>query len=108
MSSWQDICGVEEILLGTGVCALVKSKQVAIFHPRPNELYALSNFDPFSKAFVLSRGILGDRAGVLKVASPIYKQSFDLKTGQCLDDHQVRVETFPVRVREGRVEIETP
>ena len=59
-----------------------------------------SNFDPFSKAFVLSRGIVGDRAGVPKVASPIFKQSFDLRTGRCLDDPAVAVRVYPVRLRE--------
>ena len=38
-----------------------------------------------------------------KVASPIYKQSFDLRTGRCLDDPSVSVRTFPVRVSDGRV-----
>jgi nitrite reductase (NADH) small subunit len=45
---------------------------------------------------------------VLKVASPIYKQSFDLATGRCLDDPSVAVETFAVRVNGGRVEIWIP
>ena len=35
---------------------------------------------------MISRGIVGDRGGVPKIASPIFKQSFDLRTGQCLDD----------------------
>ena len=38
-----------------------------------------------------------------KVASPIYKQSFDLRTGQCLDDARVRVPTYEVRVERGRI-----
>ncbi len=54
---------------------------------------------------MLSRGIVGDQGGVPKIASPIYKQSFDLRTGQCLDDAGVRVRVYPVRVRAGRVEV---
>ena len=54
-------------------------------------LFAIGNFDPFSKAFVLCRGIVGDKGGVPKIASPIYKQTFDLRTGQCLEDPRVRV-----------------
>jgi nitrite reductase (NADH) small subunit len=88
------------------VCALLGSKQVAVFRVGTGEeLFALSNFDPFSKAFVLSRGILGDRGGVPKVASPVYKQSFDLRTGACLDDPEVSVRAYPVRARDGRVEV---
>jgi nitrite reductase (NADH) small subunit len=102
---WTDICALDEIVPQTGVCALLGRKQVAVFRTGADELYALSNFDPFSKAFVLSRGIVGDRAGVPKVASPVFKQNFDLRTGQCLDDASVSVKTYPVRLRAGRVEV---
>ena len=54
---------------------------------------------------MLSRGIVGDKAGVLKIASPIYKQSFNLETGACLDDASVALSTYPVRLREGRIEV---
>jgi nitrite reductase (NADH) small subunit len=103
--TWVDVCGLDDIVPQTGVCALLGRKQVAIFRVAPDDLYALSNFDPFSKAFVLSRGIVGDRAGVPKVASPVFKQNFDLRTGQCLDDASVTVRTYPVRLRGSRVEV---
>jgi nitrite reductase (NADH) small subunit len=88
---------------------LIGTKQVALFRLSPtDDLYAVSNFDPFSGAFVLSRGIVGSKGDVPKVASPIYKQSFDLRTGQCLDDPAVAVDTFPVREVDGRVLIGVP
>ena len=102
---WLDICALEDIVPQTGVCALLGRKQVAVFRVGHEDLYALSNFDPFSKAFVLSRGIVGDKGGVPKVASPVFKQSFDLRTGQCLDDPAVAVKSYPVRLRGGRVEV---
>jgi nitrite reductase (NADH) small subunit len=103
---WHDVCALGDILPSTGVCALLEGKQVAVFRVGAgDELYALSNFDPFSKAFVLSRGIVGDRGGVPKVASPVYKQSFDLRSGACLDDEAVCVRSYPVRARQGRVEV---
>jgi len=105
MAHWVDVCALDDILPDTGVCVLVGEKQIAIIRVG-GELYALDNFDPFSRAFVLSRGIVGDRAGTPKIASPIYKQSFDLRTGQCLDDPAVRVPVYPVRVRAERVEIQ--
>jgi len=101
-SPWEDVCPLDDILPGTGVCALVDGRQVAIVRTA-SSLYALGNFDPFSKAFVLSRGIVGDKGGVPKIASPIYKQTFDLRTGQCLDDPRIRVPTYEVRVERGRV-----
>ena len=111
--SWQRVCPLEEIAPNTGVCALLDGKQVALVRVgegegEASEVYGLDNFDPFSKAFVLGRGIVGDRNGVPKIASPMYKQSFDLRTGQCLDDPEVRVASYPVRVREGWVEVEVP
>jgi len=99
---WEDVCALDDILPGTGVCALVAGRQVAVVRTAA-DLYAIGNFDPFSKAFVLSRGIVGDRGGVPKIASPIYKQTFDLRTGQCLDDPRVRVPSYEVRVERGRV-----
>jgi nitrite reductase (NADH) small subunit len=35
----------------------------------------------------------------------MYKQSFDLRSGQCLDDPSVSVPTFPVQVMSGRVRV---
>jgi len=104
VEAWEDACALDDLLPGTGVCALVAGRQVAVVRTAaPDAVYAIGNFDPFSKAFVLSRGIVGDRGGVPKIASPIYKQSFDLRSGQCLDDAQVRVPTYEVRVERGRI-----
>jgi nitrite reductase (NADH) small subunit len=103
---WTTICSLDRILLNTGVCALVSGQQVAVFRVGTgNEVYAISNYDPFSKAYVLSRGIVGDRNGIPKVASPIYKQNFSLITGECLDDPTVSVTTFPVQIVEGHVQV---
>jgi nitrite reductase (NADH) small subunit len=104
MTAWIDVCAVDDIVLDTGVCALVGARQIAVVRTA-EAIYAIDNFDPFSRAFVLSRGIVGDQNGVPKIASPIYKQSFDLRTGQCLDDPSVRIPVYGVRVREGRIEI---
>jgi nitrite reductase (NADH) small subunit len=112
--AWQEVCELEDIVPNTGVCALVGGQQVAVVRVHRNggdaedEVFAISNFDPFSKAYVLARGIVGDKGGVTKIASPIYKQNFDLRTGVCLDDPQVSVPVFPVRVRDGRVEVAAP
>lgn len=106
IATWIDICPISAIAPNTGVCALVEGKQVAIFRlGYGSDVYAISNYDPFSKAYVLSRGIVGDRNGVPKVASPIYKQNFSLLTGQCLDDETVKLPTFEVRVVEDRVQV---
>ena len=82
----------------TGVCALVGGRQVAVFRLDDDSLYAIDNHDPFSRANVLSRGIVGDLNGELVIASPVYKQHFSLASGQCLEDPGVRVAVFPVRL----------
>jgi nitrite reductase (NADH) small subunit len=93
------------VLPGTGVAALIEGEQIAIVRTRDGLFAALSNFDPFSNAFVIARGIVGDRAGIPKIASPIYKQNFSLKTGECLDDPSVRLAVFPIRVLAGRIQV---
>jgi nitrite reductase (NADH) small subunit len=106
ITEWVTVCDLEQILPNTGVCALVGDQQVAIFRVGAGtELYAISNYDPFSKAHVLSRGLVGDRKGTLKIASPIYKQNFCLKTGECLDDPAVQIPTYLVRVSGTEVQI---
>ncbi|MGH9149124.1 MAG: nitrite reductase small subunit NirD [Acidimicrobiales bacterium] len=105
---WVDVCALDELIPGRGVAALVGPHQVAVFRVDGDELYALSNLDPFSRAFVLSRGILGSRGDRLKVASPVYKQSFDLRTGECIDNPEVSVACFEVRAVGGRVQVALP
>jgi nitrite reductase (NADH) small subunit len=102
--NWIPVCKTDEILPNSGVAALISDRQVAIFRVL-SDYYAISDFDPFSGAYVLSRGIIGDRGGVVKVASPIYKQSFSLVTGQCLDDPAVKLPTYPVRIVDDIVQI---
>jgi len=105
-ADWHLVCALDDIDPDTGVCALVGGRQVAVVRVGAGEdVFALDNFDPFSQAFVLSRGIVGDKDGVAKIASPLYKQSFDLRTGRCLDDASVAVPTWPARVRDGHVEV---
>jgi len=106
VTNWVDVCPLAAIQPNTGVCALIAGQQVAIFRlGNGAEVYAISNYDPYSKAFVLSRGIVGDRNGIPKVASPIYKHNFNLFTGKCLDDETVSLPTFPVRVVEDKVQV---
>jgi nitrite reductase (NADH) small subunit len=105
-TQWTTVCPLNRIAINTGVCALVNDVQVAIFRVGDGtQVYAISNYDPFSKAHVLSRGIVGDRNGIPKVASPVYKQNFSLITGECLDDSSVKVATFLAQVVDEQVQV---
>ncbi|WP_435746094.1 nitrite reductase small subunit NirD [Nocardioides sp. SYSU DS0663] len=97
------VCPVDRIPRDGGVSALVDGHAVAVFRTWDDEVYALSNYDPFSRASVLARGIVGTREDIPFVASPMHKQAFDLRTGQCLDDAAVQVRTYEVEVRAGTV-----
>jgi len=103
---WIGVCSLDDIPPACGVAALIGDRQIALIRPDEGDrVYALSNYDPFSEAFVIARGIVGDRAGRPKIASPIFKQTFDLQTGACFDDPLVKLPVYPVRLRDGRVEI---
>ena len=108
VTKWSTVCHLDDIKPNTGVCALFNEEQVAIFRLGETEkVYALSNYDPFSKAYVLSRGLVGDRQGIVKVAAPIYKQNINLQTGEYLDDPQIKIPIYPARVINGEVQLGT-
>ncbi|QYJ03146.1 nitrite reductase small subunit NirD [Nocardioides panacisoli] len=102
---WVTVCPLDRIPVEGGVTALVDGAAVAVFRTHDDTVHALSNYDPFGKASVLSRGIVGTRTvdgeEVAFVASPLLKQAFDLRTGTCLDDPEVRVPTYDVQVQRG-------
>lgn len=103
---WVEICRLDDITPNTGVGALINNQQIALFRVGcEKRVYALSNQDPFSQAFVMSRGIIGDLQGERVVASPIYKQHFSLATGRCLEDKDQKLLVFPSKIENGRVYI---
>lgn len=106
MSTWTSTCRYDALQPERGVCALINGQQIAIFRDFEGKVYALANRDPFSGAYIMSRGIVGTRMGEPTVASPMHKQVFSLVTGVCLDEPATIVATFPTRVRGGEVEVE--
>ena len=97
---WRPICARADLVPGSGVCALAGGEQVALFYlpAEARQIYALSNRDPIGEANVLSRGVVGDIEGRLVVASPLYKQHFDLLTGECLEEEGVQVAVYGIRL----------
>lgn len=106
MSEWVTVCKREDLIPGTGLCALLNGEQVALFRVAKNDdVYAVSNFDPFGEANVLSRGLTGSIGDQIVVASPLYKQHFNLKTGQCLEDGNVSLKTYAVRIEGDDIQL---
>jgi nitrite reductase (NADH) small subunit len=106
--AWTRVCALGDLTPDRGVAALVEGVQVAVFRLSPDdEVVAIGNLDPFSGANVLSRGIVGSKGDVVTVASPVFKQRFDLRTGVCVDDPSVCIPTHAVRVVDGAIEVVT-
>lgn len=105
-AAWVHVCSLADLEVKRGRAALVGSEQVALFLTHDGRVHALSNLDPYCGAYVIARGIVGTRADAPTVASPMYKQLFDLRTGVCLDAqgkerHDLRV--WPATVDDGEV-----
>lgn len=106
MSQWTTVCQLDDILPATGVCALLGNNEIAIFRPHHDEqVYAMSNIDPFFEASVLSRGLICEHQNELWVASPLKKQHFRLRDGFCMEDESRSVAHFKARVIDGQVQI---
>ena len=105
MSVNQVICSKNDLVENSGVCALVNGEQIAIFYIPKSEqqVFAISNWDPLGKANVLSRGIVGDLEGKFVVASPLYKQHFDLISGECLEDEAASVKIYPISLEDNKI-----
>lgn len=112
--NWLSICQLNDMLPNMGCCALVnsasgKTQQVAIFYldfaDGEPQLFAIDNYCPFSRSNVISRGIVGDLQGKTVVASPLYKQHFELCSGQCIEDKNICLNTYAVRLNGDTVEL---
>ncbi|HEY1131636.1 MAG TPA: nitrite reductase small subunit NirD [Roseateles sp.] len=101
--TYTPICTVDDILPDTGVAARVGGHHVAVFRVGTGRFHAIDNIDPRSGASVLSRGLVGNLGERVVVASPLYKNHFDLSTGECVEAPEQSVRTHAVRVQDGRV-----
>ncbi len=102
---WVAVCRLEDLVVERGVAVLVHGRGIAVFRTHDDEVRAVTNRDPFSRAGVLARGLVVTRGEVTFVASPMHRQAFDLATGICLGDPAVRISTYESRVVDGIVEI---
>ena len=104
--SWTPVCTLTSLDPDRGAAALVGDHQVALFRLRDtDEVLAVDHRDPFSGANVIARGLVGSRGDTVTVASPVYKQVFDLRTGACLDDDSASLGVWETRVVSGVVEL---
>ncbi|MEX6678331.1 nitrite reductase small subunit NirD [Pseudomonas sp. W2Oct36] len=106
---WRAVCAREDLVLNSGVVALVGNAQVALFFVASiggaPQLFAVDNRDPVTGVNVMGRGLVGSLGGDLVIASPLYKQRYRLVDGTCLEDAALRLRTWPVRLVGDVVEV---
>jgi nitrite reductase (NADH) small subunit len=107
-TSWTRVCRLDQLIPERGVAALVGSEPVALFLLDNGDVHAVGHRDPFSDANVMARGIVGS-VGTGEsyrdtVASPMYKQVFDLATGECLSEPG-SLPVYAVRLVDDHVEV---
>ena len=102
------VCRFDDLEPERGVAALIGDVQVAVFRLHDDRVVAVDHHDPFSGANVIARGIVGSRGDIPTVASPMFKQVFDLLTGTCLDDPAVALRSFGVEIVDGLVRVTVP
>lgn len=106
---WVRVASVGDVPRDGGIAVRCGGAQIAIFRfESRGEWYATQNLCPHRHEMVLARGILGDQGGTPKVACPLHKKTFDLKSGSCLSDDGLEIATFPVRVEGDYVWVELP
>lgn len=100
------VCALEDLVAERGCVALVDGQQIALVRTHHGTVHAIDNRDPYSGAQVVSRGLVGTRGDRPTIISPMYKQVWDLRTGECLDaagDDAIPLRTWPTRIVDGGV-----
>lgn len=107
--SWIEVGSVADFLPNIGTPILYGDSQLAVFNNEMRgEWYCTQNMCPHKQAFVLSQGIIGATDGTPKVACPLHKKTFDLKTGEGISDEELNILTFPVKLEGQKVFVELP
>lgn len=107
---WHAVCRTTQLepLWGEAVL-LPEGGQAALFLLPDGRIFATDNFDPEAGAMVMSRGLVGTRTvdGSARptIASPLHKDVYDLETGRCYTNPELRLPVRAVRVRAGVVEL---
>jgi nitrite reductase (NADH) large subunit len=106
---WVRLARAEEVPPEGGITVDHRGTQIALFHfATRNEWYATQATCPHRGDAVLARGLLGSAQGEPKVACPLHKKTFSLRSGSCLTDPQLNVRTYPVRVENGEIWVQLP
>ena len=104
VTTWFKAAAVNAFPKNGGACIKYKDKQIAIFSfDRKGKWYACQNLCPHKMEMILARGMIGDEAGVAKVACPLHKRTFSLETGENLNGDLPSIAVYPVKIEDGFV-----
>lgn len=118
-SAWTGVCTRRQLIPERGVAVLVGDLQVALFRitgaaegrSATDFVYAVGHKDPACEANVMARGIVGSVMTAEgqrdTVASPMYKDVYDLSTGECFTRPELRLPVFRTWIAGGVVYVET-
>ncbi|WP_284253151.1 nitrite reductase small subunit NirD [Pseudolysinimonas kribbensis] len=104
MTDWMRACRADELEPDYGEAVLLDGEPIALVLT-DGVVYAVGHRDPTSGAPVMARGIVGSRGDRPTLASPLHKEIYDLRTGECLSTDAPRLPTYPVRIADGWVEV---
>lgn len=102
---WWTVCPLDELEPFWGEAALLSGVQIALLRLPEDRVYAVDHWDPRAQANVMARGIIGSSKGKTTLASPIYKQVYDLETGECISEPGPALTSYPTRVVDGQVQV---
>lgn len=106
---WVQVGTADDFPMDGGAAVKYGRTQIAVFNfSSRGEWYAAQNMCPHRKAFVLSRGMIGDANGIPKVACPLHKKTFSLTNGKSLQEEDYSIRTFPAKVENGNVYLRLP
>ncbi len=107
--AWVKVASTDDFPPNGGATTKYGKAQIAVYNfVSRNAWYASQQMWPHKKAFVLSRGILGDTDGTPKIACPLHKKTFSLESGSCLSGEDYGICVFPVKIEDGSVYIKLP
>ena len=89
------------------------TQELAVFHlpdqSSEDQWIATQNLCPCKQARVVSRGLVGQQpSGVLTIADPIYKTTYNLRTGEGIANSSLNLSTFQTKVEGSKVFVKVP
>jgi nitrite reductase (NADH) small subunit len=106
VNEWFKVGKISDFPENSGACIKHNTKQIAVYNfSRTGKWYATQNLCPHKMEMVLSLGMIGDKSGIPKVACPMHKKNFSLEDGSNLAGEDLKIATYPVKIKDGNVYI---